>query len=68
MKAKIVLELEYWQAVRLTSLLTDGFDILHYQNRTQRGIDGYTIGDLRQLADCIKTEDKPKYANGDLFN
>lgn len=60
---KIVIELEYWEAVRLQSLVIDGHNILNKDGRTQRGIDGYTKQDLKKLNCLFDLKDSPKFAN-----
>lgn len=59
---KILIELEYWQAVRLKALVEQGHHILDQQDRTQYGIDGYTRSDLNKLGSQLLLEDNPKFA------
>lgn len=59
----ITITLEEWQASRLKALVQDGRSILEAQGRGQRGIDGYTWEDLRQLENCLNQSPyKPDYA------
>lgn len=58
----ITINLEEWQASRLKALVQDGMSILKSQGRGQRGIDGYTWGDLRQLENGLnQSPHKPDY-------
>lgn len=61
---EVVIKLEYWQAVRLKSLVRLGEATLDKQHRTQFGIDGFTDDDLNAIGsqlDCLV--DTPQYAN-----
>jgi hypothetical protein len=61
---QILLQLEYWQAVRLQSLVNDGRDILQQQGRNQRGIDGYTMEDLDVLDQYVSSvKDSPRFVS-----
>lgn len=59
---KILIELEYWQAVRLKSLIAQGHSILDQRDRIQHGIDGYTRSDLNYISNQLRLEDSPKFA------
>lgn len=59
---KVTIELEYWQAVRLKSLIELGRKELTKDGRTQFGIDGFTKSDLQtveKVLNCLA--DTPKY-------
>lgn len=61
---KIEIELEYWEAVRLQSLVIDGHNILNKEGRRQRGIDGYTKEDLYKLGESLfKLKDSPQFSS-----
>ena len=67
MKSKIILELNKYEAARLNSLVRDGKRILEHQDRTQRGIDGYTSSDLDKLEELLGIVPQSEFADGDLF-
>ena len=49
MKTKLVIEINNpHEIARLLSLIEDGQRVLALQDRSQRGIDGYTSGDLER--------------------
>lgn len=66
---KVTFELEYWQAVRLKSLIELGRKELRKDQRTQFGIDGFTDSDLEaveKVLNCLK--DIPKFAGIPKYN
>lgn len=67
--SKLIIEFSNEHEVaRLVNLINDGFKILNHQNRTQRGIDGYTSSDLKKWNDELtKFSISCKYADSDIF-
>jgi len=60
---EVTLTLEYWQAVRLKSLLELGRRELNTSYRTQYGIDGFTQNDLDTVNKVLHLlKDSPKFA------
>ena len=57
-----------YEVARLINLINDGFKILEKQDRSQRGIDGYTESDLRNWHDELSkhTNIKCEYADGKI--
>lgn len=57
-----------YETARLISLIKDGGKILEKQGRTQRGIDGYTVGDLNAWDEALSkhTDIECQYAEGDI--
>lgn len=57
------------ELARLLNLIEDGHKILSHQDRSQRGLDGYTSSDLdkwhKTISNC--TSVRCKYANGTIF-
>jgi len=64
---EIHIKINEYEAKRLRNLINDGRKILELQGRRQRGIDGYTDGDLdnwdKQIPPCMKCE----FANGPII-
>ncbi len=70
MKTEIILKITNpHEAARLINLINDGFKILGYQDRNQRGIDGYTQSDLSNWHEVISsaTNIECEYADGEIF-
>lgn len=66
MKSKIVFEIaNEHEASRLLNLIEDGMKILNKQQRTQRGIDGYTYSELSKWHNTISkcTNVRCQFAN-----
>jgi hypothetical protein len=57
------------EIARLLSLIEDGEQILTKQDRSQRGIDGYTASDLKKWREVLSgsTNERCKFANGNIF-
>jgi hypothetical protein len=69
MESKIVIEItNEHEASRLLSLIEDGMKILNKQQRSQRGIDGYTYSELSKWHSTISkcTNVKCEFADGEI--
>jgi len=69
MKTRTLIEITNpHEVARLLNLIRDGKQILRNQDRTQRGIDGYTLSDLNAWEGELQkhTNVKCEYADGKI--